>query len=167
MSPFGSMLGDMSETTRIYYTRTSVGDKHWVTGQAYPYSAECNYDAPKIMKFAVDASAVYTDPTFKAPVEPLEPEDLDLESEELGELEEADRLVAELTANDGPQDELSEPRKGPYWGVRVTNPPEEGDHHWFDVPIEDDGALGSERYALLAEAVEARLGRTGLMILVH
>lgn len=160
--PKSMLEGMASETTKIFYTKTSVGDRHWVTGQAYPEYSDTRFNPPKIMDFAVDASAVYNAPGHEVYEPPLELDEDAVDGIEPISI--SDALEAE-SPHDVSEDEQQEER-GAYWGVHITNPPE-GTGHWFDLPIEPPSAPGSEYYAPLVEALETRLGRTGLMILVH
>lgn len=47
-------------TTEMYWGRGSVGNHHWVSGQAYPTIR--HYATHRVMDFCVDASAVYRAP---------------------------------------------------------------------------------------------------------
>jgi len=46
-------------TSEVYWSDCSVGDRHWVTGQAYPPSAYEHYSTPKLLDFHADVHAVY------------------------------------------------------------------------------------------------------------
>lgn len=46
-------------TSEVYYGQNSVGDTHWVSGQAYPPGDREHYHSRRVMDFRADAEAVY------------------------------------------------------------------------------------------------------------
>ncbi len=47
-------------TTEVFFCKDSLGDRHWVSGQAYPPEAARHYAALEVMDFPVDARVVYS-----------------------------------------------------------------------------------------------------------